>query len=122
QKNLAGLSTNLRQIQGSTTTDGQYQRALAQFRRRPNPAGQVLNWVCRDNLSYLDLTENRLEMDPDNPESNITGIQDPVQKFGAQYGIRNQEPAETNGGHLQAASPGKIPGPAGASGRIHFGV
>jgi hypothetical protein len=29
QKNLAGLSTNLRQIQGSTTTDAQYQRALA---------------------------------------------------------------------------------------------
>ena len=53
-----------------------------------------------------------------NPGSNITGIQDPVQKFGAQYGIRNQEPAETNGGHLQAASPGKIPGPAGPSGRI----
>jgi hypothetical protein len=24
----------------------------------------VLNWVCRDNLSYLDLTQNRLEMDP----------------------------------------------------------
>ena len=35
------------------------------------------------------------------------GGKDPVQKFGAQYGIRNQEPAETNGGHLQAASPGK---------------
>ena len=62
---LAGLSTNLRQIQGSTTTDAQYQRALAQFRRRPDPPGQVLNWVCRDNLSYLDLTQNRLEMDPD---------------------------------------------------------
>jgi hypothetical protein len=31
QKNLAGLSTNLRQIQGSTTTDAQYQRALAQI-------------------------------------------------------------------------------------------
>jgi hypothetical protein len=61
QKNVAGLSTNLRQIQGSTTTDGQYQRALAQFRRRPDPPGQVLNWVCRDNLSYLDLTQNRLE-------------------------------------------------------------
>ena len=65
QKILAGLSTNLRQIQGSTTTDAQYQRALAQFRRRPDPPGQVLNWVCRDNLSYLDLTQNRLEMDPD---------------------------------------------------------
>src|SRR3984893_14708717 len=65
QKNLAGLSTNLRQIQGSTTTDAQYQRALAQFRRRPDPPGHVLDWVCRDNLSYLDLTQNRLEMDPD---------------------------------------------------------
>src|SRR5271165_3630565 len=43
------------------------------------------------------------------------GGKDPVQKFGAQYGIRNQEPAKTNGGHLQAASPGKIPGSAGAS-------
>ena len=42
-------------------------------------------------------------------------------RFGAKYGIRNQESAETNGGHLQAASPGKIPGPAGASRRIHFG-
>ena len=27
--------------------------------------GHVLSWVCRDNLSYLDLTQNRLEMDPD---------------------------------------------------------
>src|SRR5271166_2492732 len=54
QKNLAGLSANLGQIQGSTTTDGQYQRALAQFRRRPDAPGQVLNWVCRDNLSSLD--------------------------------------------------------------------
>src|SRR4029077_14305581 len=69
QKNLAGLSTNLRQIQGSTTTDAQYQRALAQFRRRPDPPGQVLNWVCRDNLSYLDLTQNRLERIRNKPES-----------------------------------------------------
>jgi hypothetical protein len=30
-----------------------------------NPLGQVLDWVCRNNLSYLDLTHNRLEMDPD---------------------------------------------------------
>jgi hypothetical protein len=30
-----------------------------------------------------------------------------VEKFGAQYAIRNQEPAETNGGHWQAASPKK---------------
>jgi hypothetical protein len=48
-----------------TTTDAQYQRALAQLRKRPDPPGHMLDWVCRDNLSYLDLTQNRLEMDPD---------------------------------------------------------
>jgi len=64
QKNLAGLSTNLRQIQGSTTTDAQYQRALARFGRYPDPPGQVLNWVCRDNVDYLDLTQDSVEMIP----------------------------------------------------------
>jgi len=56
------------EIQGSSQESlcsPSFQRALAQFRRRPDPPGQVLNWVCRDNLSYLDLTQNRLEMDPD---------------------------------------------------------
>jgi hypothetical protein len=61
---LAGLKSNLRRIQCSTTTDAQYQRALAQFRRRPDPPGQVLSWVCRDNVDYLDFTRDRLEMNP----------------------------------------------------------
>jgi hypothetical protein len=33
-------------------------------------------------------------------------------------GLGIQETAATNGGHLQAVSPGKIPGPAGDSGRF----
>ena len=40
QGNLAALSTHLRQIQGSTTADARYQRALARFRRHaitPSP-------------------------------------------------------------------------------------
>jgi len=64
QEKLAGLSTNLRQIERSTTTDAQYQRALARFRRHPDPPGQVLNWVCRYNVDFLDLTQDRLEMNP----------------------------------------------------------
>ena len=68
------------------------------------------------------LTELAAQVEQEKVSSIMGGSKDPVQKLGAQYGIRNQEPAETNGGHLQAASPGKIPGPAGASGRIHFGV
>jgi hypothetical protein len=61
---LSGLIANLARIQGSTTTEHQYQHALAQFRRHPSPLGHVLEWVCRDNLDYLDLTEDRLEMNP----------------------------------------------------------
>jgi hypothetical protein len=34
-------------------------------------------------------------------------------KIGAPMGLGIQEPAETNGGHLQAASPGKIQGSTG---------
>jgi hypothetical protein len=64
QEKLARLSTNLWQIQRSTTTDTQYQRALARFRRHHAPPGQGLNWVCRDNVDYLDLTQDRLEMNP----------------------------------------------------------
>jgi hypothetical protein len=61
---LSGLIANLQRIRASTTTESQYNHALAQFRRHPSPPGHVLEWVCRDNLDYLDLTEDRLEMNP----------------------------------------------------------
>jgi hypothetical protein len=64
QTTLGGLSANLARIQGSTTTDSQYDHALAQFCRHPSPPGPVLAWVCRDDPDYLDLTEDRLEMNP----------------------------------------------------------
>src|SRR5258708_33319615 len=32
----------------------EYQRTLAQFRRRPDHPVQALNWVCRANLDYRD--------------------------------------------------------------------
>ena len=61
---LSGLIANLARIQGSTTTELQYQKALTQFRRHPSAPGHVLKWVCRDNPDYLDLTHDRLEMNP----------------------------------------------------------
>jgi hypothetical protein len=61
---LSGLIANRQRIRASTTTKSQYNHALAQFRRHPSPPGHVLEWVCRDNLDYLDLTEDRLEMNP----------------------------------------------------------
>jgi hypothetical protein len=61
---LSGLIANLARIQGSTTTELQYQKALTQFRRHPSPPGHVLEWVCCDNPDYLDLTQDRLDMNP----------------------------------------------------------
>ncbi len=64
QGTLAGLIDNMQRIRGSTTTEIQYQQALRQFRQSPSPPGHVLDWVCRDNRYYLDLTQDRLEMSP----------------------------------------------------------
>jgi hypothetical protein len=61
---LSGLIANRQRIRASTTTTSKYNHALAQFRRHPSPPGHVLEWVCRDNLDYLDLTEDRLKMNP----------------------------------------------------------
>jgi hypothetical protein len=67
---LSGLTANMARIQGSTTTEHQYQHALTQFCRHPSPPGHVPEWVCRDNLDYLDLTQNRLEMNPRHSSSS----------------------------------------------------
>jgi hypothetical protein len=64
EENLAGLKTNLPRIQRATTTEAQYRQAVAQFEKNPNPPGIVMSWVCRDNVEYLDLTKQRLELTP----------------------------------------------------------
>lgn len=67
QENLAGITDNLARIKSSTTSDTQYQHTLSQFQKRPFPPGQLLTWVCRDNVGYLDITTDRLEMTPASP-------------------------------------------------------
>ena len=52
--------------------------------------------------------------------SSLEGV--PITIPGTIYGIRNQEPAETNRGHLQTASPRKVPRQVGARGGIYCGV
>jgi hypothetical protein len=65
QENLAGLRTNLPRMLRSTTTETQYRKAVSAFQNNPNPPGVLLDWVCRDNVEYLDLTTDRLDMTPD---------------------------------------------------------
>jgi hypothetical protein len=64
QADLAGLKTNLPRIQRSATNDAQYRRAVASFDKNPDPPGAMLHWVCRDRPDYLDLTSDRLELNP----------------------------------------------------------
>jgi hypothetical protein len=62
--NLAGLKANMHRIRGSATTDAQYHQAVAQFRKRPEPPGTLLSWVCRGQPEYLDLEQDRLVLRP----------------------------------------------------------
>jgi hypothetical protein len=64
QETLTGLHAHLTRLQQSTTTERQYQQILAQFTAHPEPDGRVLNWVCRHNLTYLDLTQDRMTLTP----------------------------------------------------------
>ncbi len=61
---LTVLKDNMFRIKNSMTTDLEYQRALAGFKRNPQPSGEVLNWVCRNNMAYLDINKDRLELSP----------------------------------------------------------
>jgi hypothetical protein len=61
---LAGLKTNLPRILASRASDQQYDKALAQFRRAPHPQGWLLDWVCRDDVAYMDLDANPMNLTP----------------------------------------------------------
>ncbi|NJO81876.1 MAG: hypothetical protein HC828_03235 [Blastochloris sp.] len=61
---LAGLRTNQQRFRDAHCTTDAYARALHAFTRRPDPPGEVMTWVCRDNPAYLDRTEHRLDMHP----------------------------------------------------------
>ena len=75
-ENLEGLKDNLARIRSSTTNDVQYQQALRLFQKHPFPPGRLLTWVCRDNVGYLDITTDRLEMTPAAPCSGAATTSD----------------------------------------------
>jgi hypothetical protein len=62
--NLAGLHTNLENFGRVTCLPAQYEKVCRAFAGNPQPPGQILDWVCRDNPDYLDLTRHRLALNP----------------------------------------------------------
>lgn len=61
---LAGLKTNQERFRTVTCMPAQYDKTVKAFTKKPDPSGQVLTWVCRENEDYLDLSEHRLELKP----------------------------------------------------------
>lgn len=52
-------------IEASTTTELQYQKAISSFVKDDTyPTGSLMNWLELDNLSYLDLRIDRLDLMP----------------------------------------------------------
>ena len=64
QEALGGLKANLPRIRSSTTTDRECDLAVERFSKKPDPEGTMRNWVCRDNVEYLDLNKDPLELTP----------------------------------------------------------
>ena len=64
QSDMAGLKANLPRILGAETTDEQYNRVIAAFSANPQPPGRLLRWLSLDDPRFLDLTKDRLEMNP----------------------------------------------------------
>jgi hypothetical protein len=62
--NLVGLRTNLEHFGRVSCLPAQYEKVCRAFAKNPQPPGQMMAWVCRDNPDYLDLTKNRMEVNP----------------------------------------------------------
>ena len=64
QSDMTGLKANLPQILVAETTEERYAQVLAAFSANPQPHGRLLHWLSLDDLRYLDLTKDRMEMNP----------------------------------------------------------
>lgn len=61
---LVNLKTNQEKFKDQSCTPEQYQRAVQSFSEKPDPPGIVMEWVCQTQWAYLDLTQNRLTLNP----------------------------------------------------------
>ena len=61
---LVGLRTNLENFGEAICPPDHYERISQAFARNPDPPGRIMEWVCRDNPEYLDLTQHRVALNP----------------------------------------------------------
>ena len=58
------VKAHLPRLRHFTTTETQYDLACLAFASNPTPPGTLFHWACRDNLAFLDLSADRLELNP----------------------------------------------------------
>lgn len=63
-QDLAGLRTNQEQFGLGHCSIQQYEKTVDDFAKNPDPPGQVMKWVCRNNWDYLDIKRYPLELTP----------------------------------------------------------
>ena len=64
QDTLRYLRINQSRLQDSKTTVKQYNKAVSQFSQNPHPEGVLLTWVCQNGIEYLDLSKDRMSLNP----------------------------------------------------------
>lgn len=64
QSCLTNLIENWERIQASTTTEIDYRRARLSFAQNPDPPGILMEWVCWEDINYLDLTQDYIALKP----------------------------------------------------------
>ena len=64
-ENLAGMRDSIPIMRSATTTEAVYEQAVSAFWRAPDPVDmKALNWVCRDDPTYLDLEDDTIDLPP----------------------------------------------------------
>lgn len=61
---VSGLRDNWPTIASATNSAAQFKQAESVFARRLATGGTLLNWVCRENVGNLDLSQDRLHLNP----------------------------------------------------------
>jgi hypothetical protein len=61
---LSGLKDSFSRIENSTTSDEEYLDMVTSFKKNPQPEGDFLNWVCNNNIEYIDLLKYRFDLNP----------------------------------------------------------
>jgi hypothetical protein len=62
--NLVGLRTSREQFADARCPPAQYERMVVSFKHQRKRGERVMTWVCRDNSDYLDLSTQRMTLNP----------------------------------------------------------